>query len=318
MDFDCVVTRMGVTDMAGHHGERSGASSCLAQTCVCAEGGPVWAEGDGSHDILRCSSCSLLMRQDPHRDDPTGWYEQDYWQAFSDEQQGPARDNLWTHILNRIERQAFGWGLLVDVGCGGGALLSRCRDRGWNGIGFDLSAAAVRSACARGLDVRRQGWPPCPLPDATVQAVTCVNVLDHLSQPCDALREMWRVLCPGGLLYLRVPNAPLHFSLSNITRRLQLPDLTVMHRYGFGKRSLHIHLHRLGFREITVRTSPPTQADAYRQGGGFGSCLRRVCKQTDRFLYRIAKRFGHDRLAWGLSLEATAVKPIGAGERVRQ
>src|SRR5574340_1414666 len=107
MDFDCVVTRMGVTDMAGHHGERSGASSCLAQTCVCAEGGPVWAEGDGSHDILRCSSCSLLMRQDPHRDDPTGWYEQDYWQAFSDEQQGPARDRKSTRLNSSHQKISY-------------------------------------------------------------------------------------------------------------------------------------------------------------------------------------------------------------------
>jgi SAM-dependent methyltransferase len=316
MEFDCVVTRMGMTDMAEHDRERAGVSSRLTQTCVCADGGPLWAEGDGSQGILRCSSCDLLMRQDPQRDDFTGWYEQHYWQEFFDEQQGLARSNLWTHIMNRIERLMSGRGLLVDVGCGGGALLSHCRDRGWNGIGFELSQAAVRSACAQGLDVRRQGWPPCPLPDATVQAVTCVNVLDHLSPPCDALQEMWRILRPGGLLYLRVSNAPLHVGLSNITRRLQLPDLTVMHRYGFGKRSLHIHLHRLGFRKITVRTSPPTQADAYRQGDGFDRPLRRVCKQTDRFLYRIAKSFGLDRLAWGLSLEATAVKPVGAGARV--
>lgn len=312
MDFSCVVARMGVTDMAEHRGERVGASSSLVRTCVCVEGGPLRTDGDGAHGLLRCDSCGLLMRPDSCHDDPTGWYEQDYWQTFSDEQQGPARDNLWTHILNRIERQASGRGLLVDVGCGGGALLSRCRDRGWNGIGFDLSAAAIRSACAQGLDVHRQGWPPCPLPDATVQAVTCVNVLDHLPQPCDALREMWRVLCPGGLLYLRVPNAPLHCILSTLMRRLKLPDLTVMHRYGFGKRSLHSHLRRLGFHEITVRTSPPTQADAYRQGDGVGSCLRDVCKQTDRFLYRIAKSVGLDRFAWGLSLEATAVKPVGA------
>lgn len=297
--------------MAEQERERTGASSCLPQTCVCAEGGPLRIEGDGAHGLLSCGSCGLLMRQDSYHGDSTRGDEQDYWQAFSDEQQGPARDNLWTHILDRIDPPASRRGLLVDVGCGGGALLSRGRERGWNGIGFELSAAAVQSACAQGLDVRRQRWPPCPLPDATAQVVTCVNVLDHLPQPCDALREMWRILCPGGVLYVRVPNAPVHFSLSNIARRLTLPDLTVMHRYGFGKRALHGHLHRLGFREITIRTSPPTQADAYRQGGWFDRSLRLVCKQGDRFLYGIAKRIGLDRLAWGLSIEAMAMKPVG-------
>ena len=54
-----------------------------------------------------------------------------------------------------------------------------------------------------------------PVEDGRYDAVICTQVLAHLPDPLSALREMWRVLRPGGTLWLTCPlffqeNEPPH------------------------------------------------------------------------------------------------------------
>ena len=179
--------------------------------------------------------------------------------------------------------------------------------RRWRAVGFELCEQAAEHGRARGATIHRQSWLPCPLESESADAVTFVNVLDHLPRPFDALTEAWRVLRPGGVLYVRVPNGPLHARLSKLASVLQIPDFAIVHLYGFGKQAFECHLPRLGFTDVDVRTSPPTQADAYEYPGLTGY-LRRGLKRVDYLGYTLSRPFGFDRLAWGLSVEVMAVK----------
>lgn len=50
-----------------------------------------------------------------------------------------------------------------------------------------------------------------PLPDASVDGVMCRSVLEHVERPADALKEMYRILKPGGLVFIQVPSTyPYH------------------------------------------------------------------------------------------------------------
>jgi SAM-dependent methyltransferase len=44
-----------------------------------------------------------------------------------------------------------------------------------------------------------------PLPDASVDAVICMSVLEHVEEPQKAVKELYRVLRPGGYCYLYAP-----------------------------------------------------------------------------------------------------------------
>ena len=122
---------------------------------------------------------------------------------------------------------------LLTCPCGAGQFLARCRERGWKGIGFDPSESAVAHARAMGLEAYPEPWPPCPLAEETADAVTFVNVLDHLRDPFRALWEAWRILRPGGLLYIRVPNGPVHARLNQLLSAVRLGHLAVTHLFGF-------------------------------------------------------------------------------------
>jgi SAM-dependent methyltransferase len=259
--------------------------------------------------VLRCPACGLLARTPlPAPEELDRWYRDEYWTRYRNEQVGDARRNLHAHVLSRLGQLLPDKGTVVDVGCGGGGFLAACRNAGWPGIGYDPSVHAVEFAVAQGLDVRVQSWPPSPLGNGAADAVTLINVLDHLCDPFDALDEAWRVLRLGGVLYVRVPNGPLHVRLMTLPSFLRLDHLAVLHLYGFGRRTFLHHLRRLGFGQITVRTSPPTAEDAYHEAADRAVPMRSMLKAVDRRLYRILAGHWLRERAWGPSIEAMAVK----------
>ncbi|MBS0522712.1 MAG: class I SAM-dependent methyltransferase [Proteobacteria bacterium] len=97
---------------------------------------------------------------------------------------------------------------LLDAGCGDGALVVLAAARGAEAIGVDPDPAMLAAARARAdrdavqatfLDGRVERLP---LPDASVDIVCSVTVLCFVRDAAAAVREMARVLRPGGLLVL--------------------------------------------------------------------------------------------------------------------
>jgi len=236
-------------------------------------------------------------------------YRDEYWARFQAEQTGPARDNVHQHVLNWLSQAYPAPGTVVDVGCGAGAFLTRCRERAWRGVGVDPSPSAVAHANAMGLEAYVRSWPASLLESETADAVTFINVLDHLRDPFKALQEAWRVLRTGGLLYIRVPNGALHARLMAPLSVIGFGGLPVVHLYGFSRAAFRFHLPRLGFAVRAVRTAPPSQGDAYdvgKRAGGY--VVRRFLKKADQSLYAVLAWSGLDRMLLGPSIEVLAVK----------
>ena len=95
---------------------------------------------------------------------------------------------------------------LLDSGCGSGSIVRHLSARG-KAVGVDLSPEAVRLAHGRGAAVARAGLLALPFAAGTFDGVTSFDVIYHrwVTDDAAAVREMARVLRPGGLLLLRVP-----------------------------------------------------------------------------------------------------------------
>lgn len=279
--------------------------SRTTESCLCGGAAVDRIRLGRDREGISCRGCGLLSRSRmPTAEDLARWYGEGYWECYGRAEIGPARANLHAHALDWLESRLGGPGTLVDVGCGCGALLQLGRRRGWRAIGFDLSAQAVAHARQLGLEAHRGSWPPCPLADAVADAVTFVDVLDHLIDPAGALREAWRVLRPRGPLYVRVPNAPWHVRLMPLLSVVGLRRLAVFHLFGFGRRAMEFHLRRAGFEVLSIRTSPPGRAAAWPSADP----LERVLKELERGVYGLLVLARLDRRTCGWSIEALAEK----------
>lgn len=96
---------------------------------------------------------------------------------------------------------------LLDAGCGTGGLLRRLAlwEPGWTAEGVELSPVACELARRRGSVVREGAVERLPYPPEHFNAIVCGDVLYHLENPLEALREFQRCLRPGGRLALNVP-----------------------------------------------------------------------------------------------------------------
>jgi SAM-dependent methyltransferase len=102
---------------------------------------------------------------------------------------------------------------LLDCGIGTGVLaqaVARMVPTLRRLVGIDISAAMLRQAAVNlgrvGLcvDLRRADVRRLPYAAQEFDVVTCAHVLEHLPAPLEALREMTRVLRPGGVLLVVV------------------------------------------------------------------------------------------------------------------
>ncbi|MFQ5527161.1 MAG: class I SAM-dependent methyltransferase [Thermoanaerobaculia bacterium] len=90
----------------------------------------------------------------------------------------------------------------IDVGCGLGDFLSFTG----NFVGVDVNDKVVDYCREQGLDVSLGSVYDLPFEDGFVENAILDNVFEHLDRPPDCLRELSRVLKPGGRILLVVPN----------------------------------------------------------------------------------------------------------------
>ncbi len=125
------------------------------------------------------------------------------------------------HILTANDRSAA-WieaigsdlpaGPWLDLGCGSGSFLAVAAERGIEVIGLDVAERWLVVAAKRNIASLVCGNAErLPFLDATFAAVIAGDVIEHVSDPVVTVAEAYRVLVPGGRLFMATPN---RFSLS--------------------------------------------------------------------------------------------------------
>ncbi|MEA2154671.1 MAG: hypothetical protein QOE11_811 [Solirubrobacteraceae bacterium] len=161
--------------------------------------------------IARCRGCGLTYTRTPLPDSQAHYrtdrdvFVRKYEGVFAGTEPHP-RDANYAEHLGLLERATSGRDLL-DIGSHAGFFLRRAVARGWHAVGVEPSP--VTSALARehfGLDVRTGTLAEAALPDASFDAATMTDVFEHVGDPGPMLAQITRLLRPGGVLFVKVPN----------------------------------------------------------------------------------------------------------------
>lgn len=115
---------------------------------------------------------------------------------------------LYRHRARRVELLAGGRpGHVLDVGCGPGFLLAAFRRRGWEVQGVELSdESSAHSRDVLGIPVHVGAPVSWAWPEGYFDAVVMWHSLEHLPDPRQMLMVLARLLRPGGVVMVGVPN----------------------------------------------------------------------------------------------------------------
>jgi SAM-dependent methyltransferase len=248
--------------------------------------------GTALSDIVKCPRCGH-MQIDPMPDQATlaGAYAEAESDDYVEEEAG--QRETARRALARIEAHArpAAAGSLLDLGCWVGFLLAEARARGWKTVGVEPSEfGSTYARDTLGLEVMTADLFAAPLPERAFDVVTMGDVIEHLVAPSEALERIGRLLKPGGVVWLAIPDAG-----SRLARAMGKRWWSVLptHVQYFTRGSVSTLLRSSGFEVVEIDTAPKAFTVKYY--------LQRIDGYSDplaRRLVGLARRAGVADRMW--------------------
>jgi SAM-dependent methyltransferase len=161
--------------------------------------------GASPYELLRCTLCShTWLDNRPLPEEMGKYYGPDYHQAVG--HAGESSNKRWKKQLRAISKYKTG-GRILDIGCSSGAFLGHLKGGPWELYGIEPSLpTAERARANTGAEVFAGSVEDAVFPPNNFDVITCSDVMEHLYEPREVFRNVYKWLKPGGIFYVFVPN----------------------------------------------------------------------------------------------------------------
>ena len=230
-----------------------------AKTChVCRGARFYYLFSASDYRVVRCDDCGLMfLNPQPSDEELARIYGADYFLGSHTEKSAQAVREMKQATARLYLSEIFrycgpGGGRLLEIGCGDGDFLVTAQAAGWHVTGMDYSAAACEKARQR----LTHGEVLCgelqPGRFETEQFDLCVlsDVIEHVRSPLDFLKEIHRLLKPGGTLFIATPSIG---SWSARLLRQKWMEFKAEHLTYFDPQTLQTALFKSGYRDVLVQ-----------------------------------------------------------------
>jgi 2-polyprenyl-3-methyl-5-hydroxy-6-metoxy-1,4-benzoquinol methylase len=164
------------------------------------------------HQIVRCNHCDLMYADPQETIDCERFASDDHPKVFDVEasrqyfQKQHVQLPDYERALRALDELLPQRGKLLEIGSYVGVLLNHMRADGWDVTGLEPDQGVADYSRAKyGLNVIAGVLPQPALGDHAYDAVVMLHVIEHMPDPAANLREIHRILRPGGVLVAETP-----------------------------------------------------------------------------------------------------------------
>jgi len=171
--------------------------------------------GSGNFDIYTCKNCGFTFTADPPEEaDIEKYYDTGDYISHSDTKKGFTNRlfhftrNLMLYRKRNIIRRATGLktGTLLDIGCGTGYFAAFMKKGKWRVTGVEKDEGARNIAIGKfGLEVLKES-ETAGFREELFDCITLWHVFEHFHYPGKYLQDIHRILKPGGVCVIAMPN----------------------------------------------------------------------------------------------------------------
>lgn len=203
-------------------------------------------------DLYRCAECELVQQHPRYSaGELAGLYGGNYY-VFEEKEEDRWARAVQQYVIHLLPHETRPAKRLLDVGCALGHLAALAQRRGWRVTGIDISATAVsRAAVQFKIDARAGSIENHLRTLPPFDAIMLGDVLEHVPQPVEFLKQVRALLAPGGIVVIDTPNWESRW------RKIGRSNWLALNRYHinlFEPRTIRDALTRAGFADVSVRS----------------------------------------------------------------
>jgi SAM-dependent methyltransferase len=206
--------------------------------------------------IYRCDACGLGSTEVPPKVNVLDLYTESYFRGGQTDGYG---DYLASEAVLRREFQRSvatlrrfvpAGGRILEIGCAYGFFLAEAQPY-FEGVGVEVSAAAVEHGRRLGLDIR-QGVVTAEMLNhlGKFDAVVMLDVIEHLDQPAATIRLLASAVRPGGVIM--ISTGDFGSALARVMGRRWRLMTPPQHLFFFSKPTLSGLLRQSGFEVVSL------------------------------------------------------------------